>query len=1253
MEIELSPSRQNLLQEQQQHQDNNDDDDDSPLLASCNYNTVTSTNTTNTTTAATSINSSSRNGKNIHKTKTSHATAEAKNKTHEFQSADWIFSIPFRKICLAHPPQEAIEVPHVSSGGTEPSTATATTTAVVKGKFKGWKFSSKFTNWSLESQNILTVTYVPSIHAIPSYTNKSVGVDYVQRMFKRAKCIKSCFKKTKVYMEKYDAEDIVRVKYLKKDHVKIRGLQDCCGGVQIVLRRKFDTDTRFPNSYSTSSGGGGGGGGSSGVEGQKGKIPFDGLEILKTHGYVSTNDDDDDDNDEGDNDIMQDEIDEDEDEEEPYGAIVTFVLFNLYHEDQVEMSCTTSTNKQSKMLAPPLLWKVQMPPDPSIALEAMTVLDGSLNVHPPDYDDGDGDDDDDDRGGCRLGTFRGQVDNINDDSNGNTNYNDDKSESDSYSSDVSCTASHPTNIYINGYQSWSFSGSVTQGDEQPKSAMPEFLSKAFNYGADVPPPVHRDEQDADDDDEEEWVGNEGSGVGGGGTEPLMRRSGGYVRACPKDGSETCNFQKLTDYKSDFFTCISCMDKEDCSNHGTEEILDDSPIQNCILDEHGGPAIVLGFLSQRCQYGLITFDSDLCCVAMHASFQRTIASKSKGIATDWAYCQILPGGFYDEEPMAFYLNAVSAYNGARPFQNFPPLTGWCSWYHYYENIDSESLNSNFTRLKDLNSTITSDAVIIDDGYITAWGDWDSLKPKNFPKIKGGMKHLADEIRRNGMTPGLWIAPFACDKHSKLAKEHPDWIIRNDEGRFANSSNCGKFFYGLDATNPAVREYAFKCIRRAVKEWGFRVLKLDFLYAACLQGNGKYDITMTRAETMYLALQTLRAAAGPDTFIIGCGCPIGPAIGLVDANRVSADTGPTWYPDFPLPWWDHGTLPSLRAMVRNTVTRSSLGHRFWHNDPDCILLGNTTRLTKVEIMSAATVIAMTGGMLLLSDDLSKLENDRLQIATRIYPVTGITAVPLDLHNTSKSGVPCIMRMWCTDMMEMEIGDISSTQLTTANSKRTSFVPNEPWRNPWKRQRNCLPVAKGLGTWSLVSLSNWLDEPTVVSIPIEATLPPKEHGMSKNQLHLGYHVFSFWSEKYHWVAADQAYKTISKSLEPHQSEIFHVKPMSLDQCQYIGSDLHFTCGFEVEEFISTADSVQLKLRSALKRSGLIYLYIPCYAENLTITCNGNSSGKGEVIFKTPKIWHNQTFYGGQVIRIWTKINADGSESDGRITVKVVEDE
>jgi len=429
-----------------------------------------------------------------------------------------------------------------------------------------------------------------------------------------------------------------------------------------------------------------------------------------------------------------------------------------------------------------------------------------------------------------------------------------------------------------------------------------------------------------------------------------------------------------------------------------------------------------------------------------------------------------------------------------------------------------------------------------------------------------------------------------------------------------------------------------------------LKLDFLYAACLPGNGKYDITMSRAETMYLALQTLRAAAGPDTFIIGCGCPIGPAIGYIDANRVSADTGPTWYPDFPLPWWDHGTLPSLRAMVRNSITRSSVGHRFWHNDPDCILLGETTRLTDTEVISAATVIAMTGGMLLLSDDLSKLSSERLRVATRIYPVTGVTGTALDLHNTSESGIPGMMRIWCTDEISVDSQGSDAVKLASNNAKRTSFAPGKLWLNPWDRKRSCLPVVKGLDSWSIVSISNWLDVPSVVSVPVSAFLPPN-HDIHSQQLNLGYHVFSFWSSKYIWVSASHfnEKRSLSKRLGPHASEIFHVRPVSPDKPQYIGSELHFTCGYEVIRFDRTPSSVDLQLRNDSKRAGFVYLFLPKYSDNMDITMSGMIV-RGEIVSRCPKQAHNNSFYGGQVVRVWVVINGNGVKDDGRVTIKVV---
>jgi hypothetical protein len=661
-----------------------------------------------------------------------------------------------------------------------------------------WTFSApnQVVPWSITSSNFLTVTYIPASEAIPNYTNQNVAMDYTSR-FLPSTCSSKCHKHQHVYKEVYTHDHVDHIQILDEG-IQIRGIQGTCRAMQIHLRAKQVERERFPGyaKMKTTS--------------VKARTQLEQqLERSQINQSIPSGGGDDDEHDSKDDDNddfpLPPWCTDENDSKTVYGPILTFAIPDLTQSYQkMQNDSETSALRD----APPLLWKVDFPPDPSIAVEAFTVLDGSLDVM------------DNLKEPAHLRTY-GTC------SNSSPSYSGSSSES-SWDDD----STSPSNIYINGYQSWSFAGSVDKGERQPTSAMPDFLSKAFNYGASVAPDAA---YEIYNDVEEGPTSNGGTSV-----------------------------NKSAFYKSDFYTCV-------CSEATSKEQF----------------ALVLGFLSQTEQYGLVTFDSSLSNVAMTASFQGMIASRSKGISTDWAYCQIMSKHCYDEEPLAHYLNTVSSYNHASPLQNKPPMTGWCSWYHYYENIDFDNLTDNFENLNALRSQIKSDVSIIDDGYITAWGDWDSLKRKGFPPSKGGMKSLGQNIEINDMKPGLWLAPYACDKFSKVAKEHPEWILRNDKGRIANSSNCGKFFYALDATNPEVRQYAYDNIKRAVHEWGYKVLKLDFLYAACLPGNGKYDLTISRAQTMRLALQTLRAAAGPDTFLIGCGCPLGPAIGLMDGKFIMSE------------------------------------------------------------------------------------------------------------------------------------------------------------------------------------------------------------------------------------------------------------------------------------------------------------------------------------------------------------------------------
>lgn len=58
--------------------------------------------------------------------------------------------------------------------------------------------------------------------------------------------------------------------------------------------------------------------------------------------------------------------------------------------------------------------------------------------------------------------------------------------------------------------------------------------------------------------------------------------------------------------------------------------------------------------------------------------------------------------------------------------------------------------------------------IDDGYQRAWGDWLTLDAGKFPTKS--MRDLVELIRAQGLRPGLWLAPVAVDKHSRIAAEY---------------------------------------------------------------------------------------------------------------------------------------------------------------------------------------------------------------------------------------------------------------------------------------------------------------------------------------------------------------------------------------------------------------------------------------------------------------------------------------------------
>ncbi|MBL8022100.1 MAG: alpha-galactosidase [Leptospirales bacterium] len=324
-----------------------------------------------------------------------------------------------------------------------------------------------------------------------------------------------------------------------------------------------------------------------------------------------------------------------------------------------------------------------------------------------------------------------------------------------------------------------------------------------------------------------------------------------------------------------------------------------------------------------------------------------------------------------------------------------ITGWCSWYHYYNKISEGILLRNLRLIRERNIKI--DFFQIDDGWQKNIGDW----LKTAPSFPSGMKFLADATRENGLTPGLWLAPFVARPDSDAFRENQDFLLRDSEGDpvfgLFNPLWGGNTFT-FDVTHPRFKAWLENVIHTIVHVWGIPYLKLDFLYAGAYRGQ-YHDPRLAPATRLRQTYELIRKVAGKKAFLLGCGSPILPSIGPFNAMRIGKDVNSMWKNDLLGTILRDRNYPNAEGCLQNAITRSFMHRKFFLNDPDCILVrDNATKLNLDQVKLMASVMSLTGGMILLSDDLETLSNERLAIFNTALTIhkkcADHTALPLGL-------------------------------------------------------------------------------------------------------------------------------------------------------------------------------------------------------------------------------------------------------------------
>ena len=327
----------------------------------------------------------------------------------------------------------------------------------------------------------------------------------------------------------------------------------------------------------------------------------------------------------------------------------------------------------------------------------------------------------------------------------------------------------------------------------------------------------------------------------------------------------------------------------------------------------------------------------------------------------------------------------------------PPAGWCSWYIYYKDVDERRVLRNARWLARNLAPFGLTVVQVDDGWQgsgTGHGgdrDWFVTCTEKFP---GGMKRLAGRLRAAGLTPGIWLIPFT-QSNTDLFRRQPQMFVRDERGRSVNELDeplpheyippeerrfkwSGRYL--LDPTHPQAREYLETLLHTICDEWGYDYVKIDAQgymvgnYATARRHLAKP--AMEPDEVYREGLAAVRRAMGPKRFCLNCTGGWDSA-GLCDGIRTGGDV--------------RADVTGIEAALDCTMRWLFLNGIAWWTDPDVLCV--RPPLTLAQARTWATLLGITGQVLMAGDDMPRLDERRVELLRRVLPAAPVR--PMELY------------------------------------------------------------------------------------------------------------------------------------------------------------------------------------------------------------------------------------------------------------------
>ena len=318
-------------------------------------------------------------------------------------------------------------------------------------------------------------------------------------------------------------------------------------------------------------------------------------------------------------------------------------------------------------------------------------------------------------------------------------------------------------------------------------------------------------------------------------------------------------------------------------------------------------------------------------------------------------------------------------------------GWCSWYIYYQDVREDHVTRNTDWLAANLKKFGCEYVQIDEGWQGVGKgngenrDWYVTEPHKFPH---GMKWLADYIRGKGLTPGIWVIPFTTSDE-KFFHQHPEMFLHHADGTSifeTRDPKTGKVEfnwagrYAIDATTPQGRKWIADLLHMLCRDWGYDYVKIDGQgdwRNVCNSRDRAADPKPSPQEAYRLGLAAAKSQMKPNQFLLNCGGTPS-SCGYCQGMRTGADVGAAS--------WD-----GIQTAMRSTMSCLLMNNICFWADPDVVCVRPPLSYQQAQVW--ATLVGITGQLLMTSDDMPALKEDRVELVRRLFPVADIR--PMELY------------------------------------------------------------------------------------------------------------------------------------------------------------------------------------------------------------------------------------------------------------------